>query len=65
MFYFFIFSLLFLNILAQEEVSTYTPCLDKAGSSVCIKPFKKGMCTNEAVKELMQEVCAETCAFCP
>ncbi|KAL6736993.1 hypothetical protein Aduo_010674 [Ancylostoma duodenale] len=55
MFYFFVFSLLFLNILTQEGVNAYTPCLDKAGSSFCIKPFEKGMCHNEAVEELMKE----------
>ncbi|EYB98314.1 hypothetical protein Y032_0132g1711 [Ancylostoma ceylanicum] len=33
----------------------FQPCLDKAGSSFCIKPFEQGMCHHEALKELMQE----------
>ncbi|RCN48064.1 hypothetical protein ANCCAN_05890 [Ancylostoma caninum] len=65
MFYFLVLSLLFVNVLTQDGANTYTPCLDKAGSSFCVKPFMNGMCHDEAVKELMQEVCAETCAFCP
>ncbi|KAL6736992.1 hypothetical protein Aduo_010673 [Ancylostoma duodenale] len=66
MFYFLVFSFLLLNVLTHEGVDARAgPCLDKAGSSYCIKPFQNNMCRHEAVKELMQEVCAETCAFCP
>ncbi|ETN79956.1 hypothetical protein NECAME_18052 [Necator americanus] len=66
MFYFLALSFVILSVFTKEGVSgEYKPCLDKAGSSFCIKPYEEGMCHHEAVEELMKEVCAETCAFCP
>ncbi|KAK6751211.1 hypothetical protein RB195_002906 [Necator americanus] len=57
MFYFLALSFVILSVFTKEGVSgEYKPCLDKAGSSFCIKPYEEGMCHHEAVEELMKEV---------
>ncbi|KAK6751202.1 hypothetical protein RB195_002900 [Necator americanus] len=67
MFYFLALSFVISSVFTTESVSEeYKPCLDKAGSSFCIKPHEKGMYRDETMKELMEEIvktevtCVET-----